>query len=212
MGSSEHPVIDEELPGDWGGVTPASATTHGEPAQGEPTHAAPRDDVRLRAIVDAHFAFVARALRGLGVTESEVDDASQQVFLVVARRLGEIEPGRESSFLFQTALRVASRTRRARARRRETGDEPTSSDFADHAVAPDELLDQRRAREILDGILDAMDDELRAVFVLYEIEELSSPAIADLLGLPLGTVASRLRRAREDFQARARRVAKGGAR
>lgn len=195
-------------------MNPASDTTVQAPPAPAPAPVpvpagARRDDARLRAIVDDHFAFVARSLRGLGVPESETDDASQQVFLVAARRLEEIAVGREASFLFQTALRIASRARRTRARRRESGEEV---ELADHGAGPDELLEQRRARAVLDGLLEAMDDELRAVFVLYEIEELSSPAIADLLEIPLGTVASRLRRAREDFQARARRVAKGAAR
>jgi RNA polymerase sigma-70 factor (ECF subfamily) len=169
-----------------------------------------RDDARLRAIVDDHFGFVARSLRGLGVVDADVDDAAQQVFLVVARRLAEIERGREASFLFQTALRIASRSRRGRARRREAGDDDI--EVVDQRASPEELIDQRRARAMLDRVLEDMDDELRAVFVLYEIEEMTSPQIADLLEIPLGTVASRLRRAREDFHARARRFAKGGVR
>ena len=74
------------------------------------------------------------------------------------------------------------------------------------APSPEELVDRRRARELLDALLEEMPLELRVVFVLYEIEQLTSAEIAEVVGVPLGTVASRLRRAREDFTARVARV------
>jgi RNA polymerase sigma-70 factor (ECF subfamily) len=64
------------------------------------------------------------------------------------------------------------------------------------------LTEQRRAAAILDRLLAAMELDLRAVFVLDEIEEMSRAEIAQVLGIPEGTVASRLRRARQDFQGR----------
>lgn len=69
----------------------------------------------------------------------------------------------------------------------------------DHDANPEHLLEQRRARQTLDAILAAVTLDLRAAFVLFEIEGLSQPEIAEALGVPLGTVASRLRRAREEF-------------
>src|SRR5690242_17321725 len=75
---------------------------------------------RLRALQEEHFEFLWRSLRRLGVPEADVDDAVQQVFLVAARR--EILPGSERSFLFATALRVASHARRTLRRRRESGE------------------------------------------------------------------------------------------
>ena len=82
-------------------------------------------------------------------------------------------------------------------------------------VSAQALLDQKRLRQMLDRVLDALSDDLRVSFVLYELEGLSSPEIATLLRIPLGTVASRLRRGREAFELEVRRLkadlaAKGG--
>ena len=104
-------------------------------------------------------------------------------------------------FYSKTALRVASDYRRARKRRRESGvfDLALMSEMVDPAPLTDEIIEQRRARAILDRILDTMSLELRAVFILHEIDEMSAPDIAATLGVPVGTVASRLRRARGTF-------------
>ncbi|WP_437278619.1 sigma factor [Sorangium sp. So ce375] len=74
---------------------------------------------RLAGLVMEHSAFVWRSLVRLGVPRADAEDAAQQVFLVAARRLGDIESGREAAFLFSTALRIASRARRTQQRRRE---------------------------------------------------------------------------------------------
>ncbi|WP_437490361.1 sigma-70 family RNA polymerase sigma factor [Sorangium sp. So ce1014] len=160
---------------------------------------------RLAALVAEHSAFVWRSLVRLGVPRADAEDAVQQVFLVVARRLGDIELGRESAFLFGTALRVASRARRTQQRRREVLEEEPR-DSVDPAPDPEEMMDRARARAALDAILDTMPLDLRAVFVLFELEQMTMANIAVMLELPAGTVASRLRRAREHFQAAVRRL------
>jgi len=162
-------------------------------------------EARLRQLFDTQFDFVWRSLRRLGVPELTVDDATQEVFLVVSRRLGDIEAGRERSFLFATALRVASTTRRAIGRRGHHDDEAVDS-LVDHSPGPDEVADRQRARAVLDRVLESMELDLRAVFVLYELEEMTMAEIAATLELPPGTVASRLRRAREAFQATVARL------
>lgn len=165
---------------------------------------------RVRAMVTEHFGFVWRSLVRLGVPRPDAEDAVQQVFIVASNRLEDIEPGRERAFLFGTSMRIASRARRTQARRREVlDDEPIEQ--LDPAPGADEQLDRARARAELDAILDAMPIELRAVFVLFELEQVTMAEIATLLDLPSGTVASRLRRAREHFQSAAKRhAAKGG--
>lgn len=173
---------------------------------GCPATAAPDGAARLRRLVDTYFDFIWRTLRRLGVPEADADDAAQQVFLVVARKLPLIEPSNERSFLFGTALRVASDARRSRRRRREDPTEPGSADPSDAAPGPEDLVAQRRARALLDEVLESMPVELQTVFVLFELEEMPTPDIAALLGIPAGTVASRLRRAREEFQDRAKRL------
>jgi RNA polymerase sigma-70 factor (ECF subfamily) len=166
---------------------------------------------RLKALVAGYYDFVWRALRRLGVGAGETDDAAQQVFLTASRKLDAIRPGSERPFLFQTALRVAADYRRTRRRRREAdgADEVDGAELVDPRPATDELVELRRARAKLDAILDAMPLELRAVFVLFELEQTTMADISKLLGVPAGTVASRLRRARDVFYQRVDRQTEG---
>lgn len=191
----------------------AVSTSGVRPRDGQ---AASTAQVRLRAIAEAHYDFIWRLLRRLGVPADATDDATQEVFMVAMRRVEDIQTGAERSFLFGVALRVASDRRRARARCREvvTDVEP---DGRASAPGPDELTDQRRAREALDELLAAMQEDLRVVFVLYELEGMTTGQIADLANIPVGTAASRLRRARDEFRQlvqrlRARREGLGGVR
>jgi RNA polymerase sigma-70 factor (ECF subfamily) len=170
----------------------------------EPAERPPRAGERVRALVTEHFGFVWRSLVRLGLSRADADDALQQVFLVASRRIDSIEPGAERAFLFGTALRTASRVRRTHARRRETISDVLEP--VDAAPGPEEQLDRARARAVLDEVLDEMPLELRAVFVLYELEQLTLPEIAELAAIPLGTATSRLRRAREQFQAHIKRI------
>jgi len=158
-----------------------------------------------RRLIEPHFAYVWRLCRRLGLSESDADDAAQQVFITASRRASDITPGRERAFLYGVAANVVAKSRHTRARRRETSHEDVEAIEAD-LPALDELSDQRKARVLLDALLATMELELRVVFVLYEIEELTVAEIAATLGLPAGTAASRLRRAREDFSARLARL------
>jgi len=160
-------------------------------------------DTRLRAMVDRYLDFVARVLRNAGTPEAEVDDDVQRTFIAVANRLDDVRPDAEKSFLLQTALRMAAHARRTLARRREVHDSDAQLRIQT-PLQPEQMLDQKRARELLDGVLGEMSVELRTVFVLYELEELSMTEIAATLRIPQGTVASRLRRARADFRDRVR--------
>jgi RNA polymerase sigma-70 factor, ECF subfamily len=161
---------------------------------------------RLRAVVDAEYDGLWRALRRLGVESASVEDAAQQVLLVVARRLDDIPPGSERSFLLGAAVRVASDHRRKQARSREVHDDGAIEEALASTPDAEELLGATRARELLDRALEGLSADLRAVFVLFEFEQMTMAAIADTLGLPRGTVASRLRRAREAFETIAREM------
>jgi RNA polymerase sigma-70 factor, ECF subfamily len=163
-------------------------------------------DARLRTLVHDHYDFIWRSLRRLGVPHTDVDDCAQQVFWVAARKLAIITEGSERAFLFSTALRVASDARRSRVRRREVPQEDDAPQPCDAGPRPDEIADQRRARALLDEVLAQLPLDLRTVFVLFELEEMPTQEIATLLELPTGTVASRLRRAREEFQKLVRRL------
>lgn len=167
---------------------------------------------RVRNVVDRHYDFVWRTLQHLGLTEANAEDGAQQVMCVLARRIEEISPGAETAFLLSTAMRVASEARRSARRRPPASDVTELDDLISEAPTSEELVDQRRAREVLAKIIDAMPEELRMVFVLFEIEELTTPAIAEMLDIPPGTAASRLRRAREMFRATVARMQAGGER
>jgi len=159
----------------------------------------------LAALVETHADFVFRSVRRLGVPDAGADDATQQVFLVAQSKLDQIQMGRERAFLFAVAIHTAAHVRRTLARRREVDDAETAY-VADGAPLPDEELDQRRARALLDEVLDAMPIDLRPVFVMAELEEMTMAEIAEILGLAPGTVASRLRRARGEFHEQAKRT------
>lgn len=157
----------------------------------------------LSELVSRNFPLVWRAARRLGLNESDADDAAQQVCLVLARRLPEIEPGKERSFMFGAVLKVVSRMRRSQSRRHEvSGDELEG--MPSTCPGPDAALDRHRTLQLLDRVLNGLEDEQRTVFVLHEIEHLTMQEIADVLEIPSGTVASRLRRAREQFNRRLR--------
>ena len=175
-------------------VLPLAAT---EPA------AVPLEE-RQRELVRCHYAFVWRLLRRLGVPESDAEDAAQQVFIVATRRINDVKPGSERPFLFGTATRVASSARRTRARRPSVHQD--LDEMVDPNPMPDELAHDRQRLRTLDQLLDQLPDPLRVVFVLSELEELSNPAIAELLDARVGTVASRLKRARELFREAADRM------
>jgi RNA polymerase sigma-70 factor (ECF subfamily) len=156
-------------------------------------------------MVDQHFSFVWRYLRGLGVPVSEVDDAAQQVFVVASQKIDAIEQGRERSFLVGTAHGVAANARRAEARRRALSGDSALDIIPDQSPNAESLAGTREQLEVLDRFLASLPDDLREVFILFELEGLTMAAIADDLGLAPGTVASRLRRAREGFQEMVRR-------
>jgi RNA polymerase sigma-70 factor (ECF subfamily) len=161
--------------------------------------------VPLAVFVREHYAPVWRTLRRFGLSESDADDAAQQVFVVVARRFGDIELGRERAFLFRTAMNVASKARRSRRRRPEDAD-PDCGESPDQGPLADDLVERHRARELLDRLLARMDHDLTAVLVLFEIEGLTMAEIAETLEVPPGTVASRLRRARAELEAQVLRI------
>jgi RNA polymerase sigma-70 factor (ECF subfamily) len=184
------PFMEQEV----GGLIATAASTAGGAQE------------RLASMFEVNYRFIWRSLRRLGVPFAQVDDAAQEVFVVATRRIADIEEGRERSFLFAAALRIAKDVHRSASRRRESGDEAAVGAAIDPAPLTDELAERMRAREKLDRALDLLPLELRAVFVLFEIEELTLTEIADVLAIPRGTAASRLRRSREAFSRATREV------
>lgn len=156
---------------------------------------------RLASLFEQHATFIARSLRRLGVPDRDVEDGLQEVFLVAQSKHDAIEQGKERSVLFGIARRRASTLRRSmdRAHRREQKS-LDASEIWEEAPDSTERSDQEQARAALDEVLDALPADLRTVLVLHELEEMEMSEVAELLGIPAGTVASRLRRAREKFE------------
>jgi RNA polymerase sigma-70 factor (ECF subfamily) len=161
----------------------------------------------FRAFYDEHVRFVWRALLRIGVQESDLSDAVQDVFVVVHRKLPEFdERAKVTTWLFAICMRVASeRRRRAHLRHELCSGQVPAAPSADEPDA-DALVERRRARELLETVLDRMPDEQRLVFSLFEFEGMTGDEIAELLAVPIGTVRSRLRLARESFEASVARL------
>jgi RNA polymerase sigma-70 factor (ECF subfamily) len=160
---------------------------------------------RVQAIARAELDFIWRLLRRLGLGPADAEDATQEVFLVLSRRIADVEPGKEKGFLTGTALKVAQTQRRTVFRRHESF-EVEPDDRVHPGLDPEALACEKRRLALLDEAIAELAWELRIPFVLFELEELTMTAIASLLGIPMGTVASRLRRAREEFHGHARRL------
>jgi RNA polymerase sigma-70 factor (ECF subfamily) len=143
------------------------------------------------------------SLRRLGVAEAQLDDATQDVFVVVFRRLAEFEfRSRLKTWLFAIAIRVA------RAHRRRPRDERASvapDELPAHTVLPHDRVVEQEALELVTRFLANLDEERRIVFIMAELEQIEMPEIAEVLGLKLNTAYSRLRLARADFQAQVAR-------
>jgi RNA polymerase sigma-70 factor (ECF subfamily) len=157
----------------------------------------------LGAVYEAHFRYVWRCLRSLGVHDAQLDDALQDVFVVVQRRLPEFDGGAQlRTWLYAIALRISRKYRERRRREPssleatpETEPELGLTQSAEGAALQNERLALARVA------LEALSDEQREVFVLARIEQMSAPEIASVIEVPLNTVYSRLRAARLAFEA-----------
>jgi RNA polymerase sigma-70 factor (ECF subfamily) len=151
---------------------------------------------------EEHFDFVWLSLRRLGVPPALLDDAAQDVFVVVHRRLHEFEYRSElKTWLFAIALRTARSYRKQHPTLPPDGLEQLPGS----APTPHDALAQAEALRVMDAILAEMDEERRVLFILVELEQIAVPEAAQVLGLKLNTAYSRLRLAREDFNAMVKR-------
>lgn len=155
-----------------------------------------------------HADFVWRSLHRLGIADADLKDMCQEVFLVVHRRLDSFDgSSKMTSWLFGICLRVASMWRRHRKRHPEDVTD-TPPEREDHR-SPEGEYARRQAAVTLARALDALTPEKRAVFVMFEVESIPCARIADELGVPVGTVYSRLHGARAEFLAALEEIRKG---
>jgi RNA polymerase sigma-70 factor (ECF subfamily) len=151
----------------------------------------------FQTVYAQHVRFVWRVLRGMGVPDAGVEDAVQDVFIVVHRRLHEFD-GRHAlrTWLFAIAYRVAADHRRRQRRARVHVQQPLHEQLPDGAPTPADAAERRETLRLLDSLLDGMSDDKRAVLVLSEIEGMTAPEIAEITATGVNTVYTRLRRAR----------------
>jgi RNA polymerase sigma-70 factor, ECF subfamily len=151
------------------------------------------------ALYEAHFDFIYRCLRRLGVPAAHAEDAAQDTFIVLHRRWSDLRPdASERGFLFAIALRVARAERRGRWNKRADSLDQETQPALEQKDAF-EQASETQALQTLERFLDTLDEDKRVAFMLTELEELSAPEIAQALELPVNTVYSRVRPARERF-------------
>jgi RNA polymerase sigma-70 factor (ECF subfamily) len=164
-------------------------------------------------VYNVTFPFAWRLLRRLGVPEASLDDAAQEVFVIVHRRLPDFE-GRSTlrTWVAGIALRVASDMRRASRRRGDTV--PLSDELADAMAdarpGPVEHATSVQAFALMQKLLATLSEEQRDVFVLAELEQLTATEISAIVGAGVNTVYSRLRLARAAFEVSLEQHQRGG--
>lgn len=162
------------------------------------TAASPAVEGKVAAIFREYGRYVFRLLRRLGVPDADVDDVFQEVFVIVHRKLPDLDPKAiVRAWVYGICIRRAANYRKRNRARREIPTEHTVEQADVDQATPGEAIDAKKARDILERILRSLPDEKREVFVLYAIEELPMQEIADALGCPVNTAYSRLYAARK---------------
>lgn len=168
----------------------------------QPDEAAP---LRLDTVYREHVAFTWRTVRYLGVSNAEAEDTVHEVFIIVQRRLHHYDPA------YSMRSWIAGITRRVvmhhhRGRRRAESKIAKVEPPVDEGPGPDQVVARLEATALLAEFLDSLDPDKREVFVLGELEDMNVPEVARIMGCNINTVYSRLRTARQLFQARVDRL------
>lgn len=158
-----------------------------------------RDEVsRLTEVFRAEAEFVWRVVRRFGVPEADAEDAVQEVFLVVAKRLeGYEERGALRAWLVAIARQVAQHAQRARFRHERKVQALHASEPHDD---PERRLEHSEALAFVNAFLAELDRDQAMVFYLADVEGMAVPEIAASLGIKLNTAYGRLRLARVAFE------------
>lgn len=153
----------------------------------------------FEAVYGQYFEFVWRCLRGLGVAEAALDDAAQDVFVIVHGKLREFR-GDSSlrTWIYGIVRNVAANHRRSR--RRRPAPDSLAVEPASTGPGPAEHAEGRQAAELVLAFVHGLDEAKRDVFVLALLEELPVPEVAEMLGIPLNTAYTRLRSVRLALQ------------
>ena len=152
------------------------------------------------------FEYVQRTLRRLGTDQSEVDDLAQEVFLVMHRRWSEFDQSRPlRPYLFGVAVRIALASQRKRAREVAFG----NIELGDDGPGPEEVLSNKQTRAVVQAALKRIPLPRRTVLVMHELDRVPVTEVAATLSIPLFTVYSRLRKAREELKVETQRILRG---
>lgn len=200
-GSAKTPIMDGALYG------PSEAAMSARVDAGDERHPAHGglDRAGFTDVYRAELSWMVSTLRRLGVAAPDLQDAAQKVFTEVWRQRGTYDRARPlRPWLFGFAYRVVGDYLRGAWRKRAVFDDFDAAH--DDAALGEEALDAARNRQLVIAALEALDLDRRAVFVMCDIDGASAPDAAAALGIPLGTVYSRLRLAREDFSAAVKRL------
>lgn len=175
------------------------------PATANATDTKPAAAPSFADLFEHHFDYVWNALRRLGIPADELEDTTHDTFLQVFRQLAAYDPARPAKpWLFGFAFRVASAHRKKRLRRPAASTD--SVELPDPGAGSYEQLALRQRLELAQRVLDAMDLDQRAVFILHELDGFTMQEVAASVGIPLATAYSRLRLARQAFESIARRL------
>lgn len=158
-----------------------------------------QDSARLGPLARAHYAGLLRFVRRLRVSEDGAEDVAQSAFMTTFVALPRIAPGCERAFLYATAARIASASRRRT--RRELLRDDLDLDVSPRP-SPDELADRKRFREQVDALLDGLECPSRTVFVLFELDGQTIPEIALSMAISPQAATRRLRRTRRELRER----------
>jgi RNA polymerase sigma-70 factor (ECF subfamily) len=169
-------------------------------------HGAGAEESQFRDIYETWFDDVVKWLYALGAPGSETEDLAQEIFLVVRRKLPTFDGGNLAGWLYRIAeLTVRDHRRRAWFRnlvlRRQEID---LTEMPHGGDGPARSYEEAESRRVLQTIVGRMSEKLRSVFVLFEVEGYSGEEIARIQDIPLGTVWTRLFRARKEFSKRAK--------
>ncbi len=198
----EAPTFAVHVPG-AGTRTAVSGTASSlPPAAAQPSPGA--DALTFAEAYETHFDFVWRSARRLGVPDTHLDDVVQDVFVTVYRRLDAFAGRSQLRTWIFGILRHTVRDLRRTQRRKPT--EPLAHDPEGHGNGPHEATVHREGTRLLHEVLASLDDDQREVFVLAELEQMSAPEIGVALGVNVNTVYSRLRAARQAFEACLKRL------
>ena len=168
------------------------------------------EGLSFERVYDQWFDEVSRWVRALGAREADRDDVVQDIFLVVHRRLADFDGQNVAGWLYQIARRKVRDYRHLMWIKHLFGSSsvPLGEEMLQTGQSPLDQLETRQKTQLFERLLDALNPDQRAAFVLFEIEGSSGEEIARLQGVPINTVWARIHKARKKLQERAERFEK----